>query len=201
MSEQIDKFLNQALDESEKFFEIKLERPEIVLVPDRNTINKLLGRQTENWLVGWADKGTIYLLDSKNFEKESNHKYSDEEFYKLIKHEVCHMFVHKIAKIKIKPYWLSEGIPIYVSGQYENKKLAAFHNFTKNYDSNIDTKSLYNESGFAIKFLVEKYGKEKIFELIRNIQSREEEFNKYFEKLYGFLPTIESFNKLLTETK
>ena len=75
-----DKFTEEVYERSMKelgeFFGIqwKYNRPYILLVPDRKTINKLFGEKTEKWVVGWRGGDGVYILDRKNYEKESSHK-------------------------------------------------------------------------------------------------------------------------------
>jgi len=71
----------------ERIFEAKRQS-----MKDRETINRLRGKETEDWIVGWVNKTDVYVLDKENYEKESNHKYSDEEYFRLIKHELAHSF-------------------------------------------------------------------------------------------------------------
>jgi len=56
-------------------------------------------------------------------------------------------------------------------------------------------KEVYYESGFAVEFLVEKYGKNKILKLVKSLKNidSEEEFNKKFKEIYGFELKYENF--------
>lgn len=47
---------------------------------------------------------------------------------------------------------------------------------------------MYVESGFVVEMLVKKFGKNKLFELIRSLQdvSDEKQFSAIFKKNYGF---------------
>jgi len=56
------------------------------------------------------------------------------------------------------------------------------------------SKYVYRESGFAVEFLVDKYGKDKLLKLIRNLGDNKEEFEKNFEEIYGFELKYENFN-------
>lgn len=194
----IDKIYSESMADLNKFYELDWihHLPKIVVVSDRRTINKLRGAQTEPWIVGWTEGKTVYVLDRNSFDKESDHKYSDLYYSKLIKHELSHLFYNNIAKGHFNPCWLSEGAAIYVSGQnFEKTKPVSFSKFLKFYDKN--SKDNYEESGFAVQCLVERHGKEKLFELIRNLSSSKprHDFEKLFEKIYGFFPNYDNFNK------
>jgi len=200
----LEDFFNKTIEELKVFFDIypKGRRPSLTLVSDRKTINALRGGQTEPWVVGWFGGENVYVLCPENYEAESDHKYSDEEYRALIKHELCHMFVLKICETNRNagPLWIWEGTAIYVSGQNRLKKpLSEFHAFIEQKDYIADAKSLYYESGFAVGLLIEKFGKEKFLTMLKNLKNlkSEEEFNAYFKELYGFELMLENFNNLL----
>ncbi len=195
-----DKFLeneyNNAMKEFNKFFNInwKTNKPNVILVPDRKTINKLRGGRTESWSIGWVKNNDVYILDKKNLEKESTHKYSKEYYSSLLKHELAHAFTLIITHKRIKPYWLWEGIAICLSGQTKlwkkPKELKKFLEFDETYG-----KELYQESGFAIEFLVKKYGKSKLLKLIESTKNSnsKSKFENNFKKIYGFKPSYDKF--------
>jgi hypothetical protein len=202
-----DKFVEDIYDkgmkELDKFFELGWIRntPFIFVVPDRKTIDKLRREKTEDWLVAWADSRSriIYLLDKKNLEKESNHKYSKETYTARIKHELTHMFVSAYSKlINIKPCWLNEGIAIYLSEQNKFKENPIkFSKFLESYDK--ITEGVYDESGFFVEFLIKKFGKEKLLKLIKSLKDNltKEEFNKNFKEIYKFDLTYNKINRLI----
>ena len=134
-------------------------RPNVYLLNSRKMIDKVYGKETQDWMVGWSDGRNVYLLDRENYEKESKHKYSDDEYFKLLKHELTHLF-YKILTFSDKPRWLSEGVSVYTSGQIEDhKKLGEFNKFLDYYDK-WDGKA-YMECGLFIKVLTDKFGKDK----------------------------------------
>lgn len=185
--------------ELDSFFRLNWEhnRPNLILVPDRKTIDALKGKKTEAWLVGWVNGTDAYLLSDKNYEKESNHKYSDKEYFALIKHELAHCFSDIISNFSRKPVWLLEGISIFLSGQNKfktkPKKLSKFIDF---YDK--CRKEVYHESGFAVEFLVKKYGKEKLLKLLKKAKEADskEDFANLFKSIYGFNLSYENFEVL-----
>jgi len=209
INEQKDKFIedtyNKSMKELDKFFELGWIKntPFIFVVPDRKTIDKLRREKTEEWLVAWADtrSRTVYLLDKKNLEKESNHKYSKEEYIARIKHELTHMFVSAYSKLLlIKPCWLNEGIAIYLSGQNKFKKIPEkFGEFLEYYDK--VGKGAYLESGFFIELLIKKFGKGKLLDLIKILKDNltKEEFNKKFKEIYEFDLNYGKINSLMNK--
>ena len=208
-----DKLIEQAykegMEELNKFFEINWIRdtPTIFTIPDRKTIDLIRKKPSEDWVIGWADDKlrAIYILEAKDYEKESCHKYSDEKYTALIKHELVHLFMVVFSKNNnLKPIWLHEGIAIYLSGQNELRKIpkdAKFSRFLNSHDKYEE--GLYQESGFAVKILIERNGKEKFLQLVKETKKTEpkEEFTKRFKKIYGFELNYDYFNRFLPEIK
>lgn len=195
--EKLEKVYKRSIKELNEFFNLKWQEnlPRLILVTDRKTIDTLRRYKTEPWLVGWANNENIYILDYINYERESNHKYSDKEYFGLIKHELAHSFTDKITNNLQKPIWLLEGLALYLDGRNDpNKKPKKFKNFIKHYDKfNFE---VYKESGYAIQFLVKKYGKNKLIKLLKeskNIDSSKD-FAKLFKRMYGFDLNYKNFN-------
>lgn len=196
----IENTYKKSLDELNNFYEIGWVHhlPKIVIVDDRKTINLLRGEKTEDWLTGWSEGQNVFFLNKDNFEKESNHKYSPDTYSALIKHELSHSFFKVLSSGQSKPIWLNEGVAIYISGQNDfKKKPSVFSNFLEFYDNG--GKKVYSESGFFVQALVEKYGKQKLLDLIKELKKikSKEEFENYFKKEYGFKLSYEEINKQL----
>jgi hypothetical protein len=205
LESQKDLFLEnvyiQSMKELNEFFGINWIKntPEIFTMKDRATINLLTNSNTENWLTGWADGNSIYLLDKENYESESCHEYSDESYSSFVKHELVHLFSGIFCGVRnFKPIWISEGLAVYLSGQNNlNKSPIKFEKFLSFYEKG--GKEIYNESGFAIEILIKEFGKEKFFTLLKKLKDIEtkKEFENYFTELYGFELDYENFNKFL----
>lgn len=193
--ELIERAYKEGLKKLNSFFNFKFKKGkiEIFLVKDRKMINLLRGKKTESWVVAWINGTSIYLLDKKNFEKESCHKYSDKEYFARVIHEMCHVFYKFVPGFPF-PLWLNEGVSIFLSGQNKFKeKPLKFSCFLKDY--NKLSKASYNEGGFFIEFLIKKFGKKKLIELIKSPRSSEKEFSNAFKKIYGFDLSYKSINE------
>lgn len=202
-----DKFLEKihkdSLEELNAFYEINwvYNLPKIMVVKDRKTINLLRGAKTENWLIGWSDNKVVYVLNGRNFKRESSHKYDSKEYRRLIKHELSHLFFNVLSNGCHKPIWLNEGLAIYTSGQAEfRKKTVKFKKFLEFYDNG--GREVYDEAGFFIQFLIEKFGKKKLLGLIKNLSKSEtkKQFEKLFSKTYGFNLRYKEINSFLSRT-
>jgi len=189
----------KAMRELDSFFGLNWNRnlPSVFLIPDRKTIDLLKQKRTKDWEVGWADGQNVFLLNPKNYEKESCYKYSNKEYEALLKHELCHLFFNGLSKRKYEPIWLNEGIAIYLSGQNEfEKRPKKFKEFLKFYSKMGN--GVYLEAGFAVEILNKKFGKNKLVNLIKNLPKikNKKEFELLFKEIYKFLPSYKKFNEL-----
>ena len=194
---------NRSMKELDDFFKLnwKVNKPKIFLVKDRKSIDKLMGQKTQDWIVGWVNDGNVFVLDKDNYEKESCHKYSDERYFSLIKHELAHVFTQAYSCIfdkSIEPDWLWEGVAIYLSDQNKTfKKPSELKGFLQHYSKDNKSLEVYKESGFAIELLVNNFGKQKLLRLIKSLKGidSKEDFANKFKEIYGFDLNYKNFNK------
>ena len=193
------------MKELDDFFGLdwKRNKPKIFLVKDRESINKLMGMKTQDWIVGWVNNTAVFVLDKDTYEKESCHTYSDEEYFSLIKHELAHIFTQVYSGIfnkSIEPNWLWEGVAIYLSDQNKTKKKPnQLKEFLQHYSQDNKNSSVYKESGFAVEFLVKNFGKQKLLKLIKSLKEidSKDKFAKKFKEIYGFELDCKNFQKPL----
>jgi len=125
-------------------------------------------------------------LSPESYENESNHTYSDEEYFRLIKHELSHLYSKKLFD-SYKPIWFNEGIAIYTSGQNVVKtKPQKFAKFMDFFDKGGG--GVYAESGFAVEILIKEIGKEKFLKMLEKIELpvTEESFKNHFKKNFNY---------------
>jgi len=190
---KVKSFYDKAMKELIEFYGINWVKntPIIYLVDSRESFDVISGYQTEDWVVGRAlSYNKLLLLSPESYEKESSHKYSDEEYYSLLKHELSHLFYMIFSQGK-GPVWLDEGFAIYTSGQLRTKERPKeFKNFLKYYSN--EDKDVYSEAGFVVEGLIKKYGQEKVIDFLKvlpNVSSKDEfkkEFGKYFDIQLGY---------------
>ena len=193
-STSIEKLKKRAVEELNQFFSTNWSSKDIniFLIDDRKTLDVLSEFKTKAWMVGfYMSRNSIGLINPKNLESESIHKYSEENYFKLIKHEICHVYLGAIFGTS-SFRWIEEGVCVYVSWQYE--KVTKFKNL-------FNDKNYYVESGYAFKLLADKFGEDSIYEFLKKQSGCEtqKEMEKAFEKVYGNRPTLEFFNHLLSE--
>jgi len=188
------KIYNKSINKLDNFFGIKWERnkPKIFIIKNRKTINKI-APNTPYKIKGGIQNNNVFLLEKNFWEKES--KNSNTNYYKEnILHELVHLYFLQLSGKNKKPDWLWEGLANYLSKTYMKKSPKKFKNFLDHFEKN--NKEVYKESGFAIKFLIKKYRKEKILKLIKKLKNikTEKEFKKEFKKIYNFDLNYNNFN-------
>jgi len=193
----LEKIFKESMDSLNVFYEINWNHhvPKMVIVEDRKTIDLLKGESTEDWLIGWSEGKTIYVLNKDNIEKESDHKYDLQTYSAFVKHELSHSFYNILSNGRQKPIWLNEGFAIYTSGQNRFKKNpTVFKSFLEFYEHG--GKEIYVEAGFFVQGLVEKFGKRKLLDFVKSLNrlKTKEEFELSFKKEYGFDLTYDEIN-------
>lgn len=147
---------------------------------------------------GWVGSGGVYVVSKEIYNELVKPLDLDDQYLMLIKHELSHLFFQHVANFKSKPDWLWEGCAIYLSGQNKYKQRPEkFTDFLRFYEKNVEG-NVYHESGFVIQLLVEKFGKEKLLELIKKLQecSSEEEFADLFQDIYNIPLSYKALNIL-----
>ncbi len=194
-------FYDQGVTEISEFYDYnQIEKiPPLILVNKREEFNKIANRKTDNWVVGMTNEKYILLFTPDSYERESKntHKYTDETYYRLIKHEISHTIVRDIAKNNC-PRWLNEGLAIYSSEQILSKrKPESFNVFLKAYKSNKNIPGLYDESGFVVEKLIQKFSKNMVIDFLKTLEdiNTEEKFKNHFENYFKIDLDYEWFNK------
>lgn len=204
--QELERFFEKAVLEISEFFGVdwKENKPNLYLVKDRKTIDALKDRKTPRWVVGWsgANGKSVFVLDKEHFTEESENTYSEERYEALIKHELVHC-CFRIVTEDFRPRWLNEGLCTYLSGQLQWKEKP--EKFIKFLESFKELKQMiYFESGWVVKILIEKFGKEKMLKLLAEIKETkldEKNFKKMFEDLYKIKLSYTKFNRLLKQTE
>jgi len=185
----MDIILSKIAKELEDFFEITAPDFELTLISSREEFDKIIGKKSEPWMAGFTRNGNIYAIHPDKIEELTIHK--KESYLPRLKHEMSHIFYVKYANGGDKPSWLNEGLAYYLADQpkwnlNEGQKLLAVEYFT-NFDGKV-----YGPGEYMVRILIEKYGKEKILQLIGGISKdiTQADFNILFKKVYGF-----NFNK------
>jgi len=192
--------LNQTYKEYQSFFKITPKRkPCLFFLKSRQEFDDICGEKTQSWVTGFHTQNFIFLMDEDVYETESSKKFNPEYYPLTLKHELSHYFYLNLASTS-KPVWLNEGLAIYLSKQYQFKTpITKFKNFLKFVSTNaIREETVYPESGFVVKKLIDKFGSDKILELIKNVKHAKnlQDFETIFHKIYGFDLNYVNINNL-----
>lgn len=163
--------------------------PIIFIVDSRKDIDSLKGKSTEPWMVAFATGSQpgdrkVYILNYDKFATESSWQITEDAYSALLKHEICHHFTTIVSKGKSIPSWLNEGLSIYLSGQLSLGRVRpkSFNLFLSG-----DIKDAYDEGGFVIETLINKFGKDKMINFVSSISEvkSSEDFQVIFKNIFG----------------
>ncbi len=208
-NERMNDFFMKSIDELNDFFEVNWKKnlPKLVILDNICVADKVFeeqfGKKRANWTIGWIEEMRKVIVLDKN---HCNQIKSEKGHFALIKHELVHSFTlvycmkNKIDNIKM-PVWIWEGMAMYLSGQLDGQKIKKFEKVLESFDSYGDR--VYQESGFVIDLLIKRYGKEKLFELLKGFNdiNSEDEFKELFKENYGFALNYKNLNELLGDKR
>ncbi|MDD4762040.1 MAG: hypothetical protein PHZ25_03410 [Candidatus Pacebacteria bacterium] len=168
---------------------------EIIFYDSRKSLDKTLGRSTENWEVAFASMGNkenkINILNPERMEKFSCHKKT--EFASIITHELTHLVINDIANGSAIPVWLSEGLSNWLCQNNDYRKKELFYIETgllekigtpKGWEELIN-QNVYSLSYFLVDFIINRFTLVKIKELINNLDK-----HYYFPRFQKILKSI-----------
>ncbi|MEI6288345.1 MAG: hypothetical protein WCP18_02015 [bacterium] len=177
----------------EQFFEIKLSNIPVTIVDSREEFATFTGCTIQPWLVGLTNYYSICLLNPKIYlRKYKTSKNEQQRFQKLTTHELTHFYIHHKLKVT-NPKWLMEGLCDYFASKEAVKPqlkelLNLEHYFSVYSGIYFQDGSIYRVGYFLVDLLIEKYGLNKIKQLIFSLDKglTPKLFNQLFFKIYGF---------------
>lgn len=176
------------------FFGVQPPKIKIQLLYDREEMDKHWGTKSPSWLQAMVDNHDpylIYIFSPLVFEKVTKKK--KEEILPTIVHEAAHTFVSEMNDRCFA--WANEGICEFVTGKDSYGKIEKdnwlwFKNNDVLFDPAIDWSELTGHQGYAIsyrliKYIVEKYGKDAVFSIIRIKRVPDKDLKKKMGQLLG----------------
>lgn len=187
IDELID-YINLNSEEITNFFNINSfdSKVEIKLYDDIDKFNDWYyyfnKKEAPLWFCGFSFKMNgvyhINVLSLEKYKKTQGHeKHNLNDLKYLIMHEFVHSCVLKINNSSL-PAWLNEGIAIKLSHQYDNKE----YKFNASLNEMINGCNNYINYYTMFSYVIDKYGKDYILDLILNNKAFDET-----EKLYNDL--------------
>lgn len=178
-NKEVAHFFN--LDEIEGIETITFDSKEAIIDFYNKTVPKKYG-SAPDYLVAFSPGNKVYIIHKDNMptDVEDNGRI---RFNKVLKHEIVHKY---IKRLKGNPSsWLEEGICCFVAEQdkYDINKEEITLELLKELSNTQDGRK-YGIGWNMVKFIVEEYGKEKLFELVKmNEEDRLTELQRMFEWL------------------
>jgi hypothetical protein len=176
IEQKITRKINEANDKLSEYFNIPdvfHKSPiKINILRSREGLNKIIGRETEEWLVALAfGDCNIYILHPDVLEKQSNHK--RDEFPSILIHEITHCYIDKINDRALT--WLEEGLALNFAGQKKSsnisKKNLTYFKKCMVYNR-VNNQEFSEHDGYAISscivnILLKKFSKGDILSLLK----------------------------------
>lgn len=205
ISQKFQKKALQSVGRVGSFFSIQPPKFEIQIADSRAEFNRLVEKQsTPRWLVGmslWGDLSKIVLLHPNVVANEGVHRGEDME--RVLIHELVHLFFKQIYPLS-EPFWLKEGIAVFLSDQHLIAKFNLdFFKQKIDFPSLLSSQSQWEEaigfgpygiSGKFVEFLINEFGRDKFNLFINNLpkdQYRQTSFLRKFKLFYkDSLPKI-----------
>lgn len=190
---ELTKYYSKAFSELKEFFDINwiYDLPKLYIIKDRQSIDAWKNEENTN-MSGWTyGSHQFYIISKQEYAKEKGENFSEEDYFMLLKHEMAHCFYQVKTQGITKPVWLWEGVAIFASGQTKHtkppEKFEMFLNSQETHQNGV-----YKEAGHAVQFLVEKFGRGKLLDLLSELSK--ESFEKSFKNIYGLDASYEFFN-------
>lgn len=178
-----DKILiSRVYNNVKKFFKIPLPKFDLVFVSTRKEFNRLLGRETPIYMVGFINRRGIVIFSPETIEKETCWKRTD--FYSTMVHEISHLFFRSISKRNV-PIWLNEGLATYLQNNYmapKNKIKISYSELTRKFNAKQPLN--YDMYWEFVYHLIKFYKKEKIMKILKKI-GKSGNNERIFEGVYN----------------
>lgn len=155
----------------------------------------LAGRFYAPWVKGTCDFNGVNIRGQKLYD-ESYKKFGGTKKLQLVlTHEITHLFSY-FKNLYKGPYWFTEGLAMYVAEQIPGKELVIKKKLTKKqakkqlfYRIIIKklSEDMYAPDYYAIKYLVDTYGLEKLRKLMNSYKKKMNKamYERNFKRIYG----------------
>ncbi len=173
---------------------------EVILHDSRDSLNKAIGRSTDEWEVAFASMGNqenkINILDPACLEKCSTHK--ESEFSDIMTHELTHLVINDIAHGAAIPIWLSEGLSNWLCQDNAFRSRELFYIETDLLEKTgtpmgwerMTSQNIYSVSYLLMDYMIRRFSLEKVKELLGSLDKHYyyPGFQKTIKKVLGVSP-------------
>ncbi|MBI4037296.1 hypothetical protein HY385_02635 [Candidatus Daviesbacteria bacterium] len=174
--DELDSIIGPAYEKNKQFFGQAVSGIKFYFLYTRDQMDALVKHKNKGWVVGLTTGlDTIIMFSPSVFGKVFPHPKSN--FPPVLTHEVAHVFTAMLFSSKF-PTWLMEGVAGYPAEQFKNRKVetARTLNFSQIHDYegwSQTSKDNYSPSFLFTQYLIEHYGKNKLFELLSSLEQKE----------------------------
>ena len=184
----VDSVLRSGINYTAEFFHQPFPNKfDVYIFPNRTTLDKQWQKDwgdssfhSECWMIASGVAHRLDLLSPNAWTKQAcEHNANDvDEIRKVIWHELTHVYQgqynpdHNFSYIE-KLDWLVEGLATYASGQLDEKRLQKIkqlgieNKIPTTLDNFWKGQEKYGLSGSMVAFIDKKYGRNKLFELLK----------------------------------
>lgn len=189
VAKKLNSCLQSGMDHITRFFNYKFQDTfSVYIFPDRSSLDKQWQKdwsdpafKSECWMIASGVAHRLDILSPNAWTKEAcEHNANDSsEIRQVIWHELVHVFHgqhnpdHTFSYIE-KLDWLVEGVATYVSGQLDEKRhqpvrqMIMDNKTPASLDEFWKGSNKYGLSGSMVAFIDKKYGRKKLFELLKD---------------------------------
>jgi hypothetical protein len=188
-----------------KFYGKKIPKFRIRLVYSRKEFDRAWEGKTKPWQLSFADTERIVTFPSRLIKKYNKFSSKKITMKTVMIHEINHIFYAKVFKIKFaRPLWIFEGLALNVHNFKLSKKeikMIKEEDIVLPYATPRNPRNrdnLYFVSFLGVKYLLENYGKAKVFSFLRKFAKNQTKKNYkcIFEKVFK-----KSVNEIAKELK
>ena len=177
---QISKFLLKCKKELDKWFEIDLPMPELMVLQSAEDAAAIWDIEPgESPPIGWADieRHKLYILSPAEALKFNIKTYN---LRSLIKHEYTHLYWRAIVGSS-RPIWMDEGLACYLAKK--PFKLRSKNLILKIQDY-FDRKTFdtYAVGYFSVKYLLERFGRKKFLAFLKKLSKLPSKITRKIDK-------------------
>lgn len=180
-NKKLEKEINSCFLKYNRFFNLKMKPKDIPVYILKEKDMRMF--YPEKWVVGFSNHNTVFVCDGEDIKD----RYNEEAYISIIKHEIAHNFVGSYLGYRCYvPGWLEEGICVFLSGQLKTCYYAPVVNVTEFFDERKNQHIRYVFGGYFVKYLLEKYGKEKFLKYLKTFKFKKimKVDKNNFEKIY-----------------
>lgn len=191
------KLIEESYKSNKDFFRIEIPMFETRIVYSREEFNKIWGSETPDYVSAFAKDDNIVIFSYGVFDKET--KWKKEKFQEALIHEINHLFYQELRDDEYDPLWLSEGLATFMQHgrkkhEYKKKLKITKQILNQKFEEmNLESYQIFT---VFVEYLILKFGKDKILELIKSLKEGKE-LNNLFMEIYNkdFDGLIEDANR------